>query len=89
MFLVQVTTEESTPAEVQELLAHYEDVFHEPQGLPPPKKVDHRIPLKHGTTPISLRPYHYPTLRKDVIEKMIGEMLGNGRVQARFRPPWS
>ena len=60
---------------LQLLLNEYVDIFEEPKTLPPHREHDHKILLRPGTTPINVRPYRYPTLQKDVIEKVIQEML--------------
>nr|CAD1832891.1 unnamed protein product [Ananas comosus var. bracteatus] len=41
----------------QLLLKDYSDLFAEPQGLPPKRMQDHRIPLKDGANPVNVRPY--------------------------------
>jgi hypothetical protein len=51
------------------LLAEFSDLFAEPTGLPPQRHLDHRITLLPGTPPIAVRPYRYPHLLKDEIEK--------------------
>lgn len=32
---------------------------------------DYKITLKEGTSPINVRPYRYPALQKDTIEKTL------------------
>ena len=34
---------------LQQVLDNFEDVFNEPNGLPPQRVQDHNIPLKEGT----------------------------------------
>jgi hypothetical protein len=50
------------------LLCDFEDVFTIPTGLPHPRRLNHRIHLQPGTTPIVVRPYRYPQLVKDELE---------------------
>jgi hypothetical protein len=57
------------------LLAEYRDIFSKPEGLPPAKHFDHRIHLLLETTPVAVRPYRYPQLLKDEIEKQCDDML--------------
>lgn len=67
------------PAEVHSDLLHilhdFCDVFEEPKGLPPIRIHEHQIPLKTGTQPPSIRPYRYPYIQKNEIEKIVQEML--------------
>lgn len=58
------------------LLLHiYQEVFKVPKGLPPQSDQDHAIPLQQGSDPVKVKPYIYPHIQKDQIEKMIKEML--------------
>ncbi|KAL0446780.1 UNVERIFIED_CONTAM: hypothetical protein Slati_1805900 [Sesamum latifolium] len=50
----------------------------EPKALPPRRAHDHGITLKPGTSPINVRPYRYPMLQKNEIERMIQTMLESG-----------
>ncbi|XP_071685220.1 uncharacterized protein [Lolium perenne] len=51
------------------LLEDFAFLFAEPQGLPPSRPCDHRIHLLPGATPAVVRPYRYPTIQKDEIER--------------------
>lgn len=62
-------TTELVSLEVQDsiysLLVHYDDLFTEPNTLPPPRMTfDHKIPLKEGSQPFHLRPYRYSVIHK-------------------------
>nr|GFA12462.1 retrovirus-related Pol polyprotein from transposon 297 family [Tanacetum cinerariifolium] len=65
----------------EELMWAFPEVFQTPKGLPPMLPFDHRIILKEGTVPISQRPYRYPPVQKDVIEKTTRELLESGIIQ--------
>jgi hypothetical protein len=67
-------------------MSDYQDLFKEPEGLPPPRSHDHIVPLKEGSQPINLRPYRYSGLQKDVLEKMVEEMLGTGIIRPSNSP---
>ncbi|XP_057458006.1 uncharacterized protein LOC130748778 [Lotus japonicus] len=65
--LIQYDTAEQKPAEisvvpaaVSEVLQHFSEVFEDPQGLPPHRRLDHTIHLKEGAEIPNLRPYKYP-----------------------------
>ncbi|XP_047308018.1 uncharacterized protein LOC124911559 [Impatiens glandulifera] len=53
----------------------------QPDGLPPTKEHDHRIPLKEGTEVVCLHPYRYPALQKSEIENLINDMLERGIIR--------
>ena len=64
------------------LLEIFSDFFFEPKGPPPSRGVlDHKIPLEYGTNPINVRPYRYPLKQRDIIEKIVQEMLNQGIIQ--------
>ncbi|XP_074298515.1 uncharacterized protein LOC141629403 [Silene latifolia] len=65
-----------------QLLEQYRRVFDEPKSIPPVKGIfDHKIPLMQGSEPVSIRPYRYPLVKRDIIEKLIQEMLESGTIQ--------
>ncbi|XP_057417585.1 uncharacterized protein LOC130711837 [Lotus japonicus] len=83
-----VTTAETDLTQQQELLLQdFQDVFEEPNSLPPFRGIhDHKIILKEGSNPVSLRPYRYPPAQKDVIDTMVKELLNSGVIQPSSSP---
>lgn len=61
--LYQVTVEEGetnpVPKEIQSTVQHFSHLFCEPEGLPPPRNYDHRIPLVPRAQPVNIRPYRH------------------------------
>ncbi|CAM8908644.1 unnamed protein product [Rhodiola kirilowii] len=77
----------SRNSDMQHLLACYSDLFKEPTQLPPFRAgFDHQIPLEAGANPVNQRPYRYSTLQKDVIDKLVQEMLNQGIIQYSSSP---
>ena len=72
---------ESFPQELQTLLSQYSILFEVPQGLPPVRQQDHRILLTDETKTVKIRPYRYPTIQKDEIEKMVQDMKETGIIR--------
>lgn len=64
---------ELVPLCLQPILAAYNQVFHLLQGLPLSRGHEHAIVPKHGTNPMSVRPYLRS--QKDEKEKPIHEMI--------------
>ena len=81
----EVSGVEQIPTHIQKVLNKYE-VFHMPTGLPPQRCKDHAISLKENTTPVSVRPYRYPYVQKQEIEKLVGEMLAIGIIRPIVSP---
>ena len=52
----------------------------------PPRLHDHKIPLKIGATPFAIRPYRYPHIQKNEIEKLVKEMLESGIIRPSNSP---
>lgn len=79
------------PKSIVEVLTKFSRVFSLPQELPPIRCIDHTIVLKDGpirvwTNPIRLRPYRYGPIQKDVIERIIQELLGSVIIQSSNSP---
>lgn len=82
-----MTLEMKMLPEVQQFVNQYKYIFEEPKGLPPLKGAfDHKIPLEKGIGPVRIRPYRYPLKQKDVIEKLVQEMLDNEIIQNSSNP---
>jgi hypothetical protein len=63
------------------LLAEFEDVFTAPTGLPPPRSRDHHIHLLPDTAPVAVRPYRYPQLQKDELERQCRTLEQQGLIR--------
>jgi hypothetical protein len=64
-----------------QLLLQHDDLFAEPQGLPPVQEYDHCIHLPPGTDLVAVRPYRYPQLQKDELERQCALMLAAGIIR--------
>lgn len=67
--------------QLQQVLEDFAQVFSEPEGLPPNRNVDHRIPIKAGVDPVNVCPYRYPHLQQNEIEKQVADMLASGIIR--------
>ena len=54
--------------------------------LPPVRSHDHRITLEPGAGPVNVRPYRYPHIQKNEIERAIREMLSTRIIRPSFSP---
>ncbi|CAA0833020.1 Unknown protein, partial [Striga hermonthica] len=87
--LYLLTTEPATPElepSLASLLQEFEEVFLEPQGLPPERGVEHQIILKPGSTPKFQYPYRTSHDQKDAIEEIVRELLEAGVIQNSKSP---
>ncbi|KAL4335086.1 hypothetical protein GQ457_07G026120 [Hibiscus cannabinus] len=57
------------PNDLQQLLDEFKMVFQEPMGLPPSRGHEHRIVLQDDQAVVKIRPYRYPTVQKNEIER--------------------
>ncbi|KAK1683724.1 hypothetical protein QYE76_044572 [Lolium multiflorum] len=71
---------------LDDLLQQHSDIFTEPQGLPPARACDHRIHLLPGTPPVAVRPYRYPQLQKDELERQVAVMMAQGIIRISTSP---
>ncbi|XP_027171840.1 uncharacterized protein LOC113771462 [Coffea eugenioides] len=76
----------SEPDSLTKLLAKYDDVFAEPNTLPPNRCHDHQIPLKPDAQPFKIPPYRYPHVQKNEIDRQVKEMLNSGLIQDSHSP---
>jgi hypothetical protein len=76
-----VSTTTASSSLLEELLADFDDVFGEPHGLPPSRNRDHNITLMPGKPPVAVRPYRYPALHKDELERQCAAMLDQGIIR--------
>ncbi|XP_056686977.1 uncharacterized protein [Spinacia oleracea] len=74
------------PDFLRRALEEYERVFAVPTGLPPRREQEHAILLKEGSNPVSVRPYRYPQIQKDEIERLIREMIEAGIIRPSISP---
>ena len=78
--------EMEAPGFLRELLLQLEPVFNMPNDLPPARGHEHQITLKEGSNPVSVRPYRFPQVQKDEVEKLIKDMLQAGIFQPSYSP---
>ncbi|WVZ94190.1 hypothetical protein U9M48_040114 [Paspalum notatum var. saurae] len=71
---------------MEALLLDCDDVFAVPTTLPPVRRHDHRIHLLPGAAPVAVRPYRYPQLLKDEIERQREDMLAQGIIRHTSLP---
>jgi len=71
-------------ADFKALKVGYQELFKEPRGFSPLKSHDHNIPLKKGSNPVNLRSYRHLSIQKDVVERMVKEMLDSGIIQHNY-----
>ena len=69
------------------IVCEYEDVFpDELPGLPPPRDVDFRIELHHGTSPISMTPHRMAPVELQDLKVQIQELLGKCFIRPSTSP---
>jgi len=61
-------------------------VFEEPHLLPPACPYDQRIHLLPGSALVAVRPYHYPQLQMDELERQCAAMLAQGIIRQSTSP---
>lgn len=77
--LVLVSLCSEVPLEISSLMDSFVDIFVEPKELPHHRPgFDHLIPLKEGTGPFNLRSYRYSTITKNLMHKLVGDMIEQG-----------
>ncbi|KAI3739426.1 hypothetical protein L2E82_29830 [Cichorium intybus] len=71
---------------INQLLQTYRSIFDKTKSLPPSRSQDHRIPTLPTSTPVNVKPYRYPHYQKQVMTKMISEMLEDGIIRPSQSP---
>lgn len=56
-----------------------------PDGLPPKRSIEHNVVLE-GTNLVRVRPYRYPHIQKEEIERLVSDMLQTGVIQPSHSP---
>ncbi|XP_019425117.1 PREDICTED: uncharacterized protein LOC109333995 [Lupinus angustifolius] len=70
------------PREIAQVLDRFAKFFEEPTHLPPMRVGhNHQIPLLQGSNPVNKRPYRYAKHQKDIIDKLVQDMLSSGIIQ--------
>ncbi|XP_019262963.1 PREDICTED: uncharacterized protein LOC109240744 [Nicotiana attenuata] len=84
---IQATPRADPLPDLTALIKQYACIFELPTTLPPRRgSYDHRIPLKEAFNPVNKRPYRYPGIKKDIIEKLVQKMLDQGVIQHSTSP---
>jgi hypothetical protein len=78
---LRVCSKEAARELLDLLLTEFEDIFASPAGLPPPQARDHRIHLLPDTAPVAVRPYRYPLLHKDELERQCHQLEQQGLIR--------
>lgn len=64
-----------------DLFTEFQAIFAEPRDLPPARDRDHRIYLLPNSGSVVVRPYKYPALQKDELERQCAAMLDQGIIR--------
>ncbi|KAH0747437.1 hypothetical protein KY285_009094 [Solanum tuberosum] len=73
---IQVTQGTDIHPTLTVLMEQYKCLFDMPCSLPPHRGIFyHKIPHIDSATHVNKRPYRYPGIKKDIIEKLVQEML--------------
>ena len=75
-----------TSALVDQILDEFADVFADPPGLPPMRKVAHVAPLIPGSRPPYRRNYRMTEAERAELKKQITELLAKGLIQPSVSP---
>ena len=86
-FIKMDSTPEPIPECITVLINQFASMFEEPKSLPSSRgHLDQKIPLQFGTNSISVRTYRYPIKQRDIIEKIIVEMVDHRVIQESSSP---
>ncbi|KAJ1699376.1 hypothetical protein LUZ63_007888 [Rhynchospora breviuscula] len=77
---------QTIPPQLQPVLLDFDHIFLEPSDLPPKRSIDHEIPLKEGSKPVSIRPYRYSYFQREEIERIIEDLLAHNFIKPSTSP---
>ncbi|KAL0458478.1 UNVERIFIED_CONTAM: Retrovirus-related Pol polyprotein from transposon [Sesamum latifolium] len=82
-----ISTDTTTSQKVDDpmisgLLQKFEDIFQEPQFLPPERTIEHKIELMPDAIPKKQPPYGYAYGHKTEIENIVKDMMKSGIIRA-------
>ena len=93
MELYQISTDSSSSEGVQEVpkavkegLAQHQEVFGQMTELPPSRDINHVIRLISRASPVNVRPYRYPHILKNKIERLVQDMIEAGIIWPNLSP---
>lgn len=70
-----IPSEQYIHHDIKQLLSKFQAEISLPNSLPPKRECDHKIPLLHGSKPMSLKPYRNSFHIKNELENLIREIL--------------
>jgi gag-polyprotein putative aspartyl protease len=71
---------------IDQLLNEFEEVFNDPPGLPPMRKVAHVAPLAPGSRPPYRRNYRMTEAERDELERQLDTLLKKGLIRPSVSP---
>src|ERR1041385_843049 len=74
------------PAKVQGLLAEFQSILGDPQGLPPMRGIQHRIDLITGASLRNLPHYRMSPKEHDIVKEKVEELLHKGHIRESISP---
>lgn len=77
---LESTSNKSQP-DLLTLLKYYVKLFDEPISFPPVRQQDQNIPFTNVIQTIRSRPYMYPMIQKNEIERMMSDMKYSGIIR--------
>ena len=77
---------EEIPVEIQQIMQDFQDIFQEPSELPPSRSCDHVITLEKDAKIVNQRCYRIPHHQKNVMEKLVADLLKNNFIRLSNSP---